>query len=652
MNAVKKIALGIGVLSLLSCLGILAYIAQPPNLGRLSETAQVIRSEDGNIINLKLTSDGYWRERVEISEIDPDLIAMLIAYEDKRYWDHKGVDPLAVMRASLDFLKSGRITSGASTLTMQTVRLLNPALAKRTIPTKLRQMVEALRLEAHWSKEEILEAYFSIAPYGGNIEGVIAASEAWLQKPPKELTMSEIALLVALPQSPETRRPDLHPKRAQRAKNYVLRRVATSLKLDSTTLLSAQSAPLPVRFMKPASIAPHLSDKFSATQTLALSSTINADWQKDVFEIVSNSLSQMPAPINGAALVVERGTGDVKAYVGSADYLNKERKGGVNYLTAIRSPGSTLKPLIYGKALQRNLINQDTVFADTEFVRGNYTPTNFDGGFNGKVSVKNALLRSLNIPAIKTLEVLGSDAVENELNTFLSYNALQDQNAGLSLAVGGYYLNAEQLAEVYLSLIDPGTSTKLNFGQKSSKSSEAFITQPISDVLVNLLIQDLPSGATVAFKTGTSAYRENAWSVQIFHNHLVIAWFGTPDNEPTDILTGLKTAFPISNEIGRRLGLKAPERQATSQPTQQAHTTQQTVCDRLIEFPTDGSWIRSKDPIIRVAGNQSASWFLNGKKIELIQNQVPVTGGGVHRITAKSQNCSETHEIFVELTSK
>src|SRR5210317_533919 len=257
MNAIKKIALGIGVLSLLSCLGILAYIAQPPNLGRLSETAHVIRSEDGNIINLKLTSDGYWRERVEISEIDPDLIAMLIAYEDKRYWDHKGVDPLAVMRASLDFLKSGRITSGASTLTMQTVRLLNPALAKRTIPTKLKQMVEALRLEAHWSKEEILEAYFSIAPYGGNIEGVVAASEAWLQKPPKELTMSEIALLVALPQSPETRRPDLHPKRAQRAKNYVLKRVARSLNLDSTTLLSAESAPLPVRFTKPASIAPH-----------------------------------------------------------------------------------------------------------------------------------------------------------------------------------------------------------------------------------------------------------------------------------------------------------------------------------------------------------------------------------------------------------
>ena len=154
MSAIKKIALGIGVLSLLSCLGILAYIAQPPNLGRLSETAQVIRSEDGNIINLKLTSDGYWRERVEISEIDPDLIAMLIAYEDKRYWDHKGVEPVAVMRASFDFLKSGRITSGASTLTMQTVRLLNPALTKRTIPTKLRQMVEALRLEAHWSKEE------------------------------------------------------------------------------------------------------------------------------------------------------------------------------------------------------------------------------------------------------------------------------------------------------------------------------------------------------------------------------------------------------------------------------------------------------------------------------------------------------------------
>ena len=188
------------------------FIRQAPDIGRLSDLSQVIRAHDGTIINLRLTEDGYWREKATLANIDPKLLNVLIAYEDQRFWEHKGVDPKAVIRASYDFTKSGQIVSGASTLTMQVAKLMDPSLKRRNPVVKIQQMLAALRLEHHWSKEEILEAYFTLAPYGGNIEGIHAATEAWFQKTPERLTLNEAALLVALPQSPEARRPDRHPE--------------------------------------------------------------------------------------------------------------------------------------------------------------------------------------------------------------------------------------------------------------------------------------------------------------------------------------------------------------------------------------------------------------------------------------------------------
>ena len=216
--------------------GFCLYLLQPPSFGRLNETSQVIRSETGEIINLRLTPNGFWREKASLENIDPDLIKTLIAYEDKRYWTHHGVDPLALLRAAFDYITSGEISSGASTLTMQTVRLMDPNLAKRTFTTKARQMLAAIRLDAHWSKEAILEAYFTLAPYGGNIEGINAASEAWFQKPPKDLRLTEIAMLVALPQSPERRRPDRYPAATYAAKKVILQKVQNRLDINDEAL--------------------------------------------------------------------------------------------------------------------------------------------------------------------------------------------------------------------------------------------------------------------------------------------------------------------------------------------------------------------------------------------------------------------------------
>ena len=632
--------------------GLCFYILQPPEVGRLSETSQVIRSEAGEIMNLRLTSKGFWREKVFLSELDPNLIRTLIAYEDQRYWKHHGVDPLALVRAIFDYIKSGDISSGASTLTMQTVRLMDPNLARRTFTTKLRQMLAAIRLDAHWSKEAILEAYFTLAPYGGNIEGVSAASEAWFQKPPKDLRLNEIALLVALPQSPERRRPDRYPDNAYAAKIGVLKKVQGRLSIGDGALNEALMEQLPARLVKPKSYAPHLADRLTGSTLPGNKTTINEEWQKQVQNIVEAKIQNFPAPIQAAALIVERRTGHVKAYVGSSEYKSKERKGANNFLTAVRSPGSTLKPLIYGKALQRNLIEFNEVFNDANFYRGGYNPTNFSNTYSGKVTLKDALLRSLNIPALITLEKLNPRIFEAELKNLINAPVASDKEAGLSLAVGGFYLNAEQLASLYLMAIDPMMSEGISFisgqGQKSGAKDASFLNNQAADQIVHLLIQNLPNGERVAFKTGTSFARHDAWSIQIFKSHIVISWFGTPDNQPTEILTGRDAAFPLSNEIGLALALKAPEIPKIQISNEASPTEEGIVCTTLIDYPENGAWIKSDNAVIRVIGSQTADWYLNAKKFDASQKQVQLLEPGIQRLTAKSSECSQTNEFFVE----
>ena len=631
------------------------YILQPPEVGRLSETSQVLRSESGQIMNLRLTSKGFWREKVVLSELDPDLIRTLIAYEDQRYWTHHGVDPLALGRAVFDYIKSGKISSGASTLTMQTVRLMNPNLAKRTFTTKLQQLLAAIRLDAHWSKEAILEAYFTLAPYGGNIEGVSAASEAWFQKPPNDLRLNEIALLVALPQSPERRRPDRYPGNAYAAKIDVLKKVQGRLSVDDDALNEALVEKLPARLVKPASYAPHLADRLTGFTLQGNKTTINEEWQRQVQNILETKIQNFPAPIQAAALVVERQTGNVKAYIGSNEYGSKERKGANNFLTAVRSPGSTLKPLIYGKALQRNLIKFNEVFNDANFYRGGYNPTNFDNTYTGRVTLKDALLRSLNIPALITLERLDPRVFEAELKNLINVPFSSDKEAGLSLAVGGFYLTAEQLANLYLMTIDPGTSEHISFssdrdqkiGAKDAKEAK-FLNNRAAEQIMHLLIQNLPNGERVAFKTGTSFARHDAWSVQIFKSHIVISWFGTPDNQPTEILTGRDAAFPLSNEIGLALALKPPELPKLQLFSATIPTEEHIICTTLIDYPEHGAWIKSDNAVIRVIGSQSADWYLNAEKFDASQKQVQLLEPGIQRLTAKSSECSQTNEFFVE----
>ena len=573
---------------------------------------------------------------------------MLIAYEDKRFWQHFGVDPLAVMRAAISLAKSGKIKSGASTLTMQTVKLMHPELRKRSLKNKLYQMAEAIRLEAHWSKEEILEAYFTLAPYGGNIEGIEAATEAWFQKSPNQLTFTEAALLVALPQSPERRRPDLFPEAAFEAKSKVLEVIKDRIGLDPKKLEELKKEPLPVRLSKANSISPHLADRLHSKEQTSFQTTINPTWQRELRSILNTSATSFEKPINLAALVVERRSGLVKAYAGSSSYIDVERKGAINYLRTLRSPGSTLKPLIYANALERQIIDEGHIFNDSQFQRGAYTPANFDKRYNGKVTLKEALNRSLNISAIETLELIGAEQFENKLRTFISEDIGQTKKAGLSLAVGGFYLSPEKLSEIYLEMADPGFNSQLKFTHSdASIQSSHLINSNTSEQILRLMSQRNHKGKIEVFKTGTSHNRQDAWVVNILENHLIVVWLGTPDNESTQILTGRSAALPISDSIKLALGLKEPKIKHDYR-IEARNSFQAEKCSKLIQYPENGEWIRGTNLAISVSGNSEAEWYINSTKLSGIHSQITLQNEGINKITAVLGKCRETNEIFFQ----
>lgn len=645
---------GAAAIACIGCLGVLgAYVAGPIDTGRLHDLAKTVLSSDGRLLELRLNSEGMWREPVSLDEVDPDLVDAVIAYEDRRFFSHFGVDPLAIVRATLALMTEGRVVSGASSLTMQVARLLQPDLRKRSLGTKVRQMLYALRLERHWSKTDILEAYFTLAPYGGNVEGIQAASRVWLQKPPGELTMSEIGLLVALPQAPERRRPDRHPDAAIAGRDHVLGSIAEHVGLDAERLREHRQEGLRLVRYSPPSLATHLLDRNldHADHGSGEPSTIDADWQETTVLILADHVRRLAPPVNGAALVVERKTGYVRSYVGSADYLDASRKGAVNYLAANRSPGSTLKPLVYAVALDRRLIAEHHVFVDRRLQRDGYAPTNFDGTHAGAITLREALIRSRNVPAVEVLHALGAANVESKIRSFIGSSVARAEPSGLSLVVGGFYLTPESLAELYLGLVDPLSPPHLSFVEgRTAFNPHPFVTEAAAETIQRLLAVTLPNGRLRVAKTGTSHNRQDALAVLVTRRHLIVVWFGTADHEPTEFLTGTHVALPFAEQLQEALGLHDPVLVLRTVDTEAAGRALEPACPRLIEYPEDEEWIRTEDNRIEVSGtSRGIAWYLNGAAVSVSNDGISIPTGGAFRITAVDGACRETSEVFVEL---
>ncbi|SDE54054.1 penicillin-binding protein 1C [Kordiimonas lacus] len=553
-------------MTLMACLGLtvatffILDAVYPPKLDRFNTVSSEVVGADGSLLRLFPVENGRLRRAVTLDQVDPLFVDMLIAYEDKRFHDHTGVDLLAVLRAGWQALAAQEVVSGASTLTMQVARLLEPR--PRTLPSKLIEMFRALQLERRHSKQQILEMYLTLAPYGGNVEGIRAASLAYFGHEADRLTPDEAALLVVLPQSPTGLRPDRYPARARAARNKVLARVVGGIGLDAHLAALAARAPVPPMKQQPELSAPHLAARLRADGGAPLKRThIDAILQKQMEALALASARRLQENASLAILVVENKSRKVISYVGSADFTNTARDGFVDMVTAIRSPGSTLKPFIYGMAFDQGMAHPRTRIMDEPRRFGTYAPNNFMDTFYGEVTISEALRRSLNVPAVAVLDRLGPVHFTETLRHAGARLALPgEEKPGLAVALGGVGMSLEDLVMLYAALADDGQVRPLKLldapNQTAPATNTTLLGADARAALRHILTgigapgDRLPrkyqqNPRHIAFKTGTSYGFRDAWAVGYDGGYTVGVWIGRPDGTPMPGHFGSNTAAPV-----------------------------------------------------------------------------------------------------------
>ncbi|WP_146347114.1 penicillin-binding protein 1C [Falsiphaeobacter marinintestinus] len=516
----------------------------------LHETSVEMRDRNGDLLRVYPVADGIWRLPVHPDQIDPQFIQMLLRYEDKRFATHHGVDPIALTRAALQALVNGHTVSGGSTLTMQVARLLEDGSTGKW-SGKLRQMRVALALERRLTKPEILRLYLTHAPYGGNLEGVRAATLAWFGKEPTRLTPSEAALLVALPQSPETRRPDRHPDTARAARDRVLVRMAAQDVLKGEAMRVALTVKTP-RTMRPfPRLAPHLTDATRQTvphlprHDLTLEATLQASMET----LIATAARTAGDRTSAAVIIADHHTGEILASVGSPAYSDADnRQGFVDMTRAIRSPGSTLKPLVYALAFDQGLAHPETLIHDGPVLFGRYSPRNFDGQFRGDVRVREALQLSLNIPVVKLTDDLGPARVMAAMGRAGVDAKLPGGKPGLAIALGGVGVSLHDLVQLYAGLAQGGQGPALH--SSGSKQASKRIVSDVAAWHIGDILRGLapPTGAparAVAYKTGTSYGHRDAWAIGWDGRHVIGVWMGRADGTPVPGAFGGDLAAPI-----------------------------------------------------------------------------------------------------------
>ena len=564
----RRVAIGLGFAAVVLAAGAFGLDrldrAFPPPLEGAGVSVEVV-DRHGALLRAYATSEGRWRLAADLDRVDRKFVDMLVAYEDQRFWSHHGVDPVAIARAALQFVANGRIVSGGSTLTMQLARLIEPREA-RTVGAKLRQMARALQIERRLSKKEILTRYLTLAPYGGNIEGVRAASLAWFGKEPARLGLAEAALLVALPQSPEARRPDRHPVSAQAARDRVLARMAGAGVIIESEVTRASAVPVASTRHALPGLAAHLADAALRGDPAVIRHQVTVDrGVQEALETVAKTASARLGPKVSVALVLaDARTGAVLGKAGSADYFDPARAGWIDMAVAERSPGSTLKPFIYGLAFEDGLVMQETMIEDRPANFSGYRPKNFDMDYQGDVTVREALQMSLNVPAIRLLDAVGPVRLAARMRRGGVAPALpRDEAPGLAIGLGGAGVTLEGLVQLYTGLANGGRVAPLRF-HPADRGGRDKGSEPILSPQAVWQIADVLSGVTppegaprlgIAYKTGTSYGYRDAWSVGYDGRHVLGVWVGRPDGGSVPGLTGYLAAAPILFEAFAKSGL-------------------------------------------------------------------------------------------------
>ncbi|MDP1900448.1 MAG: penicillin-binding protein 1C [Rubrivivax sp.] len=528
--------------------------------------ALVVLAEDGTALRSWPGSDGVLRHPVVLDAVSKLYLQALLNYEDRWFYRHPGVNPVALARAAWQWARQGRIVSGGSTLTMQVARLIDPAVAQRSVPAKLRQILRALQLELHLSKDQILTLYLNRAPMGGMIEGVEMASRAYLGKPARELSHAEAALLTALPQAPSKLRPDRAAARAQAARDKVLHRMRDLGVWDRAAVADASlervfAPPLRAHWLAPLA-AERLRQARRPGDLSTIRSTLDAGLQTRLEQVLLDRLGTLPEQVSIAALVVENQNLQVRGYAGSADFSDARRAAHVDMVRALRSPGSTLKPFLYAMALDQGLVHSESLLIDAPQNFGGYAPGNFQADFSGPVSLSEALQRSLNVPAVDVLERIGPERFAAQLRQAgLRLRLPAHASPNLSLILGGGSTNLEELVGAYAALARGGVAglPRLRVEDplveaRLMSDGAAFI---VREILENGGRPGAPfreSEARMAWKTGTSFGFRDAWAIGVTDRYTIGVWMGRPDGTPNPGYFGANSAAPLLKDLAWALG--------------------------------------------------------------------------------------------------
>jgi len=618
-------------------------LAFPPDMGRAERSSPVALDRNGAWLRALPVENGRWRVRADLARTDPSFLRRLTAVEDARFRWHPGVDPIALARAAAGNARAGRTLSGGSTITMQTARLLEPR--PRTLGAKLVEMIRAVQLEARLSKDEILALYLTLAPYGGNLEGVRAASLSWFGHEPESLTIGEQALLIALPQAPEARRPDRRPLAARAARAEVLTRMQQAGLIDSFLAAEADSEPLPAARARFPGLAWHAASRLAAAaprDQATVRTTLDAGLQARLETLARETARAQGPEATAAILVVDVRTRAVLAAVGSGGL---DRPGGwVDMTRALRSPGSALKPFVYAIAFDQGLAAPDTRLQDAALRFGDYQPENFDRAFHGEVSAREALMHSLNVPAVATLNEIGPATFHARLEgagVKLVRPRARTRAAGLALALGGAGITLQDLAVLYAALADRGQAKPLAWTAEAAARRERQqgrrLVGPEAAAMVLDILRETPAprgrapsalttrGPRIAWKTGTSYGFRDALAAGIGGGKVAVVWTGRADGGARGGLTGRDAAAPLLFDVFD--AVDAPNRAPSPLAPRGAPAGLVSLQDpeddgpRLI-FPPDGATVQveatgeASRGLVLAARGRDLRWFVEGTPLE------------------------------------
>jgi penicillin-binding protein 1C len=657
--------------------------AYPPPAAFTIPVSTEIVDRDGNLLRAFATPDGRWRLAADLDEIDPQFVKMLIAYEDKRFRDHGGVDVLALLRAAGQFAEHGRIVSGGSTLSMQLARLMEPR-ESRSVGAKIRQVLRAIQIERRLSKREILERYLTFAPYGGNLEGVRSASLAYFGKEPRRLTLSEAALLVALPQLPERRRPDRKLELAQAARDRVLERMVSAGLIDEAEARRAGLEQVSsVRHALPA-LAAHAAGRAvrNAPSELRHQLTISRRVQEGLEQVARDAAKKVGPKLSVAMILADASSGDILGEVGSSDFFDPSRSGWIDMTDIVRSPGSTLKPFIYGLAMEQGLVAQETLIEDRPTDFAGYRPRNFDMSYQGDVSVRQALQLSLNVPAVRLLDAVGPARLTARFRQVgIDPELPKNEPPGLAIGLGGVGVTLRDLVQLYTGLSNGGEVKGLHDGTEPP-GSPAPLSGTVLDDQAAWQISDIlagvrpPQGAAprgLAYKTGTSYGYRDAWSIGYDGRYVLGVWIGRADASAIPGLSGYESAAPILFEGFAKSGLPAvplrsapagafkPKREelpvtlARFTPGDELIATTPTEPPPQIVFPPEGARVDlgaasgSASPLVlKIQGGRA-----NGKALRVVERRRTASwtpdGAGASTLTViDAAGRAASVSVFVE----